>query len=147
MLGALGRSRLEDLRWTSCGVMAAQTQVGPEGIGGIAEGYTCGLWMMLHLLTVAAQPHSDAVSTHRVMSSIRSLVNLHFRSDCASGASKRLRSIDLHLTPHCAVCYAVCCPDRCAECRHHFLAAFDGCSWGRCEVGQWDYRCSDAVKS
>lgn len=65
----------EDMRWGSCGVLKGEARVD----SGVADGYTCGLWFLLHALTVGAQAHQGDITTHRIMSLIRSLVNLHFR--------------------------------------------------------------------
>ncbi|GMI12762.1 hypothetical protein TrRE_jg10959 [Triparma retinervis] len=66
--------------------------------GSPGSGYTCGLWSLLHTLSVsvASSPSGKAFAE-----AVRGMVEMHFP---------------------------------CEECRMHFLAEYDGCEHGACDV-------------
>lgn len=84
--------------WRVCGVSTnSESQT-----ASVDKGYTCGLWLLMHFLTVAGNTPRDDVSSLRaetVQSSIRSLVSELFT---------------------------------CSSCRKHFMKAYDDCSYSRC---------------
>ena len=86
-------------QWKVCGVALSSTAASQAD-----KGYTCGLWLLMHFLTVAGAKvptaaSGAAVSSERVQSMIRSLVSELFT---------------------------------CSSCRKHFLTVFDDCSYNRC---------------
>jgi len=92
-------------QWKVCGVPLSSTATTQAD-----KGYTCGLWLLMHFLTVAGAkvPTSAAgatASSDRVQSTIRSLVSELFT---------------------------------CSSCRKHFLTVFDDCSYNRCGGGEND---------
>lgn len=78
--------------WVVCGVS------GVDGVSEATEGYTCGLWLLLHFVTVAADHRARfeqtlsrealagepgvRVRVPQVMSAVRALVNLFGCDEC-----------------------------------------------------------------
>jgi hypothetical protein len=98
-----------------------------SGRAGAETGYTCGLWALLHYLTVAAaeQPPSPAPV---------------LGPGVAPGTAVPPAPHPWDTAAVMAVTRAVVASlFGCGQCRAHFLAAYDGCAHGRCDVGPTDY--------
>jgi hypothetical protein len=100
-------SSADDLDWTAncdpskrVATVEAKGGSSPGGAGRhITVGYTCGLWTLFHMVTLAA-PRAG-LTPREATGAIRNYVE-HFFG--------------------------------CAHCRDHFLALYDGCDFGRCDV-------------
>jgi hypothetical protein len=92
-----------------------------ELFGSSRTGYTCGLWMLFHYLTVASQhaPVPPPLNTHDVMGLIRLIVEKLFH--CRTCRSPSLSPLCLPLSP-----------------RDHFLHMYDQCLHGRCDISPSD---------
>jgi len=96
------------------------------GRAGAETGYTCGLWALLHYLTVAAaeQPPSPAPGPGVAPGTAAAPPVPRPWDTTAVMAVTRAMVASLF---------------GCGQCRAHFLAAYDGCAHGRCDVGPTDY--------
>lgn len=101
------------IAWLVCGKEAASTVAVLDS----ASAFNCGMWMLLHYLTVAAE--STRTGAGGKGASMGSVVR----------ASEVLAVVHSFVTDLFA----------CLECRSNFLARYDACDFGRCSIGEYDY--------
>ena len=105
--------------WSICGVVAGSSvrRKVSEGLFSRAQdGYLCGLWMLFHYLTVAAE--------ERFMLSISEVLSSSAPSPVTITAIDVMENIRL-------------CVDKffnCRHCRLHFLENYSKCLFGRCDI-------------
>lgn len=128
---------LNQRNWRVCGIILEKTFSVTEKRMKLIEhefdelfessksGYTCGLWMLFHYLTVASQhvtsskSEHTALTTHDIMSFIRMTVEKLF--NCRTCRYLSYISLFLYFN------------------REHFLHMYDKCLYGRCEISDYDY--------
>jgi len=90
--------------WKVCGVTRNETSHADSG-------YTCGLWLLMHYLTVAGKE-----------------LSLSSSSRDGSSSSEQMTASSVEAAIHALVAKLFTC----SLCRKHFLAAYDSCALGRC---------------
>lgn len=81
--------------------------------------YTCGLWMLFHVVTVATAEGRSSLGSNAALSGGGQL------RPSPADALTRIRGFVAYFFG-------------CADCVGHFVRAFDGCDWGRCTLEPWD---------
>ena len=95
--------------WKVCGVTRNETSHADSG-------YTCGLWLLMHYLTIAGKELSSSSSS----------------SSSSSGDGSSSRAQVTASSVEAAIHALVAKLFTCSLCRKHFLAAYDSCAHGRC---------------
>eukprot|EP00927_Polykrikos_kofoidii_P031619 TRINITY_DN27169_c0_g1_i1.p1 TRINITY_DN27169_c0_g1~~TRINITY_DN27169_c0_g1_i1.p1 ORF type:complete len:394 (-),score=74.51 TRINITY_DN27169_c0_g1_i1:86-1267(-) len=94
----------------------------PEAYWRLCRTYTCGLWVLFHLLTIAVAEGWREVNP---VGDSKTGNGKGKRWPTPAVALERIRGFVEHFFG-------------CSDCVSHFLAAFDGCFFGRCELEPQD---------
>ena len=127
--GAIWSSKVESLlkisgnqlEWNVCGRIGKDVIVSANGAV-INDGYTCGLWMLFHYLTVASEINQQNINP---ISS--SKYSIYYSSQLSA---RGIGALDVSHTIYTFVSYLF----NCMTCQTHFKKDYQLCLHGRCMI-------------
>lgn len=112
-----------EYRWKVCGTSGGTSAADNNNL----DGYTCGIWLLFHYLTVSSEVYYDNRKRYATSAKTKDNKDLLSRG---VGLHEYINVNDVMLTIRTVVSELF----GCQYCRAHFLAAFDKCLFGRCEI-------------
>ena len=115
-------SILSQLNWRVCGRISGDVIVNKEGEDSIvSDGYTCGLWMLFHYLTVASEV------IHSISHNIHSVVNysIYYSTQLSN---RGIGALDVSHVIYTFVSQLFTC----ITCQTHFMHDYEHCLYNRC---------------